>query len=189
MGSRIPCFLIERAPAVETSLRRFTFSSNPDGRCGSHFGHDAEVVIGREPLDLDHTPNGRSIPGDGMRQDPRWPTACLFCGYVFQPEDEWQYNVSRLWTRIDTGEMFRLSAAPVGAMWHADWYPERFYPNSPDGLCLVVKTPGGDWMVDGPSSNGPGWTRTGTIPRVTARPSIAQPGYHGWLTDGVLEEC
>jgi hypothetical protein len=57
-------------------------------------------------------------------------------------------------------------------------------PNSPDGRRLVVRIPAGDGLVDGPSTNGPGWTCT--VPQITVRPSIAQPGYHGGLTEGVL---
>lgn len=84
-----------------------------------------------------------------------------------------------------------LSEAPVGAMWTADWYDFK----GPDGHCLVVRTPGGDWIVDGPSMNNDGsrgnpWQRSGEIPKVTANPSIHIPGkYHGWLREGFLESC
>jgi hypothetical protein len=56
---------------------------------------------------------------------------------------------------------------------------------------VALPPDGGDdlWMVDGTASNGPGWTREGKPPKVTARPSILTPRYHGWLTDGFLVRC
>jgi hypothetical protein len=54
---------------------------------------------------------------------------------------------------------------------------------------LVVRTPAGDWWVDG-MIEGPGWQRTGTPPYVSAKPSIilirGALEYHGWLQDGLL---
>ena len=73
--------------------------------------------------------------------------------------------------------------------------------HGPDGRCLVLKTPAGDWMIDGPSRNngitGAGWTRTGDPPNITVRPSIGMGDgkgkgrwkYHGHLNNGVLEAC
>ena len=112
----------------------------------------------------------------------------LFRSYLFQPGDAWQHNLKRLFTS-DSGLLTTLENSPVGAMWYADdWYPDPWI--GPDGKCLVVRTPGGDWIVDGPSSTGGFWTRTGTVPKVTANPSIHFPGqYHGWLRDGFLTEC
>jgi len=65
-----------------------------------------------------------------------------------------------------------------------DWLGKR----SP----LVVRLPDGcAWCVDLVASNnrsGSGWTVTGDAPNITARPSIAVHGYHGWLTNGVLSD-
>jgi hypothetical protein len=79
-------------------------------------------------------------------------------------------------------------------MWDAWWYSDKH--KGPDGKCLVVRTPGGDWIVDAKAIDGNGWTRTGTPPKVTANPSIGighEEGkpwtYHGWLRDGHLVEC
>ena len=83
-------------------------------------------------------------------------------------------------------------------MWYADWMGQNYI--GPDGHALVVRTPSGDWAVDGPSSGGGKWTRTGTVPNITVTPSIVmgphkdaegkilKPGYHGWLRDGALHE-
>jgi len=125
------------------------------------------------------------------QNDPRWPRKCS-CGYQFVDEDEWQCNPYTLFKLGDTGELVTLAAAQAGAMWNAEWMDH----NGPDGISLVVRTPAGDWAVDGPSyqdhkiQNERGWTRTGTIPDVTANPSILMPGkYHGFLRGGWLEEC
>lgn len=90
----------------------------------------------------------------------------------------------------------RLSRAPVGAMWDADYLhgchetSGLVYDRHEDGIVLVVRCPGGDWVVDGPSNTGGAWERSGTVPNVTVTPSILQRGkYHGFLRDGYLEEC
>jgi len=89
------------------------------------------------------------------------------------------------WRRVDTGEVGFLDSFPVGAMFYSDWMDYK----GPDGKCLSVRTPGGYWMIDGPSTQHPegnAWTRTGVPPKVTAMPSIIAGNYHGWLRDGVL---
>ena len=189
MGDRVQCFLLSPAEYAQASLRRFTFGT--DAMCPLRtYGHDASVNLGVEPYPFSEY---EGEPGKGIENDdPRWPKACE-CGYTFKDEDQWQHNLVRLYKRGDHATlMTTLAEAPVGSMWVADWY-EKF--KGPDGKCLVVKTPGGDWIVDGPSTNNDGtrgnpWTRTGEIPRVTASPSIHFPGkYHGWLRNGFLEDA
>ena len=114
----------------------------------------------------------------------------------------------RLW-RAPDGAIYHLGnevaedgvpPAPVGAMWNADWLHgcrfgwDRALDRNADGLVLQVRTPGGDWLIDGPALRdgvpyGDGWTRTGTAPDITATPSIVLGRYHGWLKAGWLEEC
>jgi hypothetical protein len=90
--------------------------------------------------------------------------------------------------------------APVGAMWDAYWFRGEkhesglAYDRNPDGLVLVVMTPGGTWMIDGPSfvnrNESGNWSRTGIAPNITVTPSIHIPGkYHGRLIAGELVEC
>jgi hypothetical protein len=151
--------------------------------------HDTDVVLGDIPYpfgtaDCDPTPE--EIPHD----DPRWPKTCHVCGTPFRDEDNWQHNVHRLYSGAPDGKLYTVRDMPPGSMYDATWWPKK----GPDGICMhVVLPPAGGladyWNVDGPSSNGPGWTRTGTIPLVTARPSIQTPRYHGFLTDGFLMEC
>lgn len=182
---RIRCFWLSPAPRAQVSYRRFTFSG--EGTCpGRQWGHDASAVVGTVDLPLDACGSG-DIPDDGVKADHRWPMACSHCGYLFSPSDHWQVNVNRLYSRSDGGPDTILGTAPAGAMWDAEWMGDRF--KGADGRCLVVRTPGGDWTVDGPASNGPGWTRSGDPPDVTASPSIVAGAYHGWLRDGWLVRC
>lgn len=202
---RDKCFWLEPSGIAAVSLRRFRFSQgyvkdsmgikdygkvDPDYyKCANGYGCNAHVVIGQEPYEAGVSVNSRTheVPKD----DPQWPKVCEVCGRAFEDGDEWQRNSSQLYRR-DTGELFLLATAPVGAMWDAQWYKDyKGYKKHVDGIMLVVKTPGGDWCVDGPSypNHGPGWERVGTIPEVTASPSILMPRYHGWLKNGWLEEC
>jgi hypothetical protein len=187
MADRVECFLLTPSEYAQESLRRY--SSTQDEKCFPFGYHNASVPIGTLPFphsDLD------GKPGKGIgHEDPRWPKTCA-CGYVFQDTDAWQHNIIRLYQRSDhVTLMTTLAEAPIGALWDADWYNWK----GPDGRCLVLKTPGGDWVIDGPSSSndgskGPPWTRTGEVPMVTASPSIHFPGkFHGWLRNGILESC
>ena len=191
MGSTIDCFFLTPSEEAEESLRRFTFSGQ--GTCSVGWGHDAFVVIGVAPWPSDL--EGRR-DDDLDHADPRWPNTCERCGYVFQPEDQWQHNFTRLYVRSDNGEKTTLSEAPVGAMWDANWLKDIDSVASPDGRVIVVKTPGGDWNVDSTAVGGGGWSRTGEVPKITVTPSIligrgpeGQWTYHGWLRDGQLVEC
>jgi hypothetical protein len=53
-----------------------------------------------------------------------------------------------LYRRSDSGELTTLRDAPVGAMWDATWFNHDPAYTGADGICLVVRTPGGTWMVD-----------------------------------------
>lgn len=190
MGSRIRCFWLEPSDQVEMTLRRFVWSDKA-GKCGATVtgAHDASVAIGRvakkDVTDVhgDHWPHA----------DPRWPRQCA-CGYTFSDEDQWQFNPHALYRRADTGELLVLGRAPAGAMWNAYWLRGiKTFKDRPDGVVLIVRTPGGDWAVDGPSSNGNGWERGGTpagpAPDVDVNPSIVCGAYHGFLRHGWLEQC
>lgn len=47
-------------------------------------------------------------------------------------------------------------------------------------ICVVLPN-GEQWEIDRKSSNGEGWTVTGEWPLLSATPSIAARGYHGFL--------
>lgn len=173
------CFLIEPTERAQESLRRYAMGDCPV----NGFYHDASVVIG----EVDFPENGFAGKGGDTHphDDPRWPTACA-CGYVFRSDDPWQCNRNRLYRHPDESTS-TLDALPPGAMYDAPWFADTWHGD--DGRCLVLALPDGSpWTIDGPATNGPAWQRSGEPPRITARPSIASPGYHGWLTDGVLSD-
>lgn len=192
--SEIRCFWLEPTDRWELSLRRYVVSHDTARQCAaSGVGyHHAEAVIGRGTARAaPKLHDGKPLSGDVFpHDDPRWPARCA-CGYEFRAADKWQFNARALYRRSDTGELVTIRGAPVGAMWDAHWMGERW--RGPDGIALCVRTPGGDWLVDGPSYEDGrvqaerGWSRSGTPPHVTVLPSIEIPGrYHGFLRDGKL---
>lgn len=116
----------------------------------------------------------------------------------------------RIWQRADTGEkVTSLNDLPAGAMWFADWYDDSFCKPQLAHV-LVVKTPGGDWIVDSQSSNCTMpddrkqekhhcWIIEGELPNITVSKngvtctagggSIICGIYHGFLRNGYLEQC
>ncbi len=196
----IACFLLEPTGRSVRALRRyFTSADNlvrEANRCLPQGYHDAQVPLDVVEADVD----ARAVVSGDLwpHDDPRWPATCA-CGYVFTTDDAWQVFCQSEYRRTDTGELMTLQSSPPGAMWWAPWLAGEWggeaYRTSRAGQPhLIVKTPAGEWDVDGPSSNNnaAGWTRTGEPPLVTARPSIGigEPfRFHAYLTDGVLVEC
>jgi hypothetical protein len=137
--------------------------------------------------------------------DPRWPSTCEKCGYIFQEVDERQLFCRHLWQK-DTGEIYTLEDAPPGAMWDATWFHDVPRWQGPDGKALVVKCPpdGWDWHIDGRASNCTRkddnvhkcWVRHGVPPDITVDKigdtcaagagSIQTPKWHGFLREGWL---
>lgn len=183
----VVCFLLERTDLARRSFRRFVFSQ--EAKCASPYGyHNASVPIAEcEPFVSEFEGDDRV---ETSKDDPRWPKACP-CGYEFQPEDQWQENLDRLY-RAPDGKLAVPTGHAPGAMWNASWYAERSGTGwqGPDGQSLFVILPDGvAWHIDGPAKGGGRWTREGVAPKITARPSILTSGYHGFLTDGVLRSC
>jgi hypothetical protein len=188
------CVLLTETNQASLSLRRYASAAH----CAvSGMGiHDASVPYLTVPLTISESGSWH-FAGDEppLSDDPRWLTHCA-CGYAFGPEDTYQVSPSRLYTRQDTGALLSLHDAEPGMLWDAPWFLDFNPPwAGPDGRSLVMRLPGnGEWTIDGPSSSGGGWTRTGEPPNLTARPSIlshgsgARQGYHGWLTDGILSD-
>lgn len=185
----IKCFWLEATDLVSLELRRFAAWQGKTHECvaGGFTYHNATVKIGEAHKSL--YPKGR---GDHWHhEDVRWPTHCR-CGYCFTAEDQWQFIPNPLFRRKDTGAYLTEQEAGPGAMRHAAWLEkDRDYKANPDGIILAVKLPDGVWwLVDGPASNHPqGWDRIGTIPEVTAHPSIQTANYHGHLKHGYLVAC
>lgn len=199
-SKRIECFFLEPTDRARVTYRRYRCSGDGESKCPHGYYHNVSVTVEEdvpfslEPYDEDGPINGKGeLVSDEQKKDPRWPKQCT-CGYVFRDEDEWQINTSRYFQRT-TGDKarFTLSDAPHGSMWYADWMPSK--AKGPDGHCLIVRTPGGDWTVDYLSDKRQPWTRSGTPPNITASPSIAMGTrgsgkyYHGFLRGGFLEAC
>jgi hypothetical protein len=196
--SQIACFWLEPTRLIQISFRRYSrdgappctvvrppYPGHPPVTWDYHSAEIILEVINR--ADVDDKYNHHDLPTDEEKQDPRWPAACG-CGYAFRPEDAWQLNRTGLYLRVGTDQLHTISDAPAGAMYDAWWYGDN--RKGPDGKSLVLKTPEGDWWIDGPANNGPGWTRTGTPPLITCTPSIGignPQRLHGWLRNGVLE--
>lgn len=207
MTDSTPCYWIEPTETGEVWLRRYaspTQAPEPGHvvdrivpPCAAPRGyHNADVCISaRVPLPLNGDGTTGPFADDEVpHDDPRWPAKCDACDYRFEPADHWQVNKHMLYRCSDGRPDITLQpytpehrAEIAGAMWDASWMGEHY--RGPDGLHLLVVTPGGDWPVDGTATNGPGWTRTGD-PRnpasLTVRPSILIGSYHAFLTNGVL---
>jgi hypothetical protein len=141
--------------------------------------HDVVATPEGYLADLGHT-----VP----HEDPRWPTTCI-CGYAFTDTDQWQVNQHALYLLPD-GTTCDERKLPPGAFREAWWLGDEH--RGPDGKCWLLRLPAGgiDWSVYGPSTgdNPAPWTVTGTIPVLTASPSIHAVGtWHGNLRDGVLD--
>lgn len=73
--------------------------------------------------------------------------------FWLEPTDEISaVRDEKLYRRSDTGELVSLADAPIGAMWDASWMASEVR-TGPDGITLVVRTPGGDWCVDAECNN------------------------------------
>jgi hypothetical protein len=213
--SCIECFLIEPTDQYWRMLRRYVSDLNrPCPACPDAY-HNAEVLI--DTVEAESHPTTSDDPA--MRDDPRWPTTCDRCDYTFVETDERQVSHDQQYVDRRTGLVYTIhgshhvprphvpiEAAPDGAIWRATWYEDMPEFTGSDGHSYIVRTPGGDWAVDGPSTDhasrpqpkrtGGGWQRHGSPPFLTVRPSILlgkKPDgswtYHGFLTNGFLEEC
>lgn len=179
------------------------------GPCPAGPTHHRAVTAG-EPQPAVERPRP---DGDGTLLDNRMPDAltaperCDRCNHVFTDDASRFGSWQRRWVRPDTGETFDSpQAAGPGAMWNADWMPSAWKGH--DARCLVAICPDGtEWMIDGGANNctRPGedhdcWPRHGEPPNITVDKhpepgrstcsagagSIATPGYHGFLRDGVF---
>jgi hypothetical protein len=180
----IVLFVVTRTDREKRWLRRY----GGEGCSGPYGYHDAQALLADDaPCDVAYagSVDGRDKP---PVDDPRWPTRCEHCDYAFRAEDARQVFTSTYYAAAD-GRRWPIRELPPGAMFDAEWWPER----GPDGKWWeIVLPPGGVsdvWSVYGEAKGGGRWTVTGAAPKLTARPSILTPQYHGWLTDGVLVPC
>lgn len=159
---RVKTFFLTPVPLRRIALRRYrsTHILTPDGEslrnssCPLPWGYHDEstVVVDAEP----QVENDHDALAARFADDPRWPTHCA-CGYAFQADDTKQVFDRQLHSGAPDGKLYTLQDAPVGAMWDAEWMRHGDTADGPwtgpDGMTLVVKTPGGDWVVDSECSN------------------------------------
>lgn len=218
MGAVHPCFWLERTSTQRRFLRRYTNRPNiKEWTCAGGW-HEAAAVLDKVEDSNDTVSSGDHLPHDHVL----WPRTCR-CGYVFRDdvwivdhhrlEDIFQVFHEREYVRKDTGAIYVLrpptgelpidaDAAPIGALWNASWLADLNDYRGADGMSVMCRTPGGDWAIDGPSTDHEGnraaarWVRSGTPPRLTVQGSILQTkrkppyrDYHGHLQNGELREC
>ncbi len=191
----VKCFLLTPTDRVRRALRRYV-GGHEGGQCSVNPAgyHNAETPIEDGPAIIGADGCCRTEPREWPRDDPRWPTHCI-CGYQFAEGDHWQLFYERVYVRSDTGEEVTLRNAPPGAIWEAPWMADVWKGH--DGKCFYCMLPNGagEWCIDGPATNGPGWERTGEAPNFTCTPSIGRLDkdnrwmYHGWLRNGELVDA
>ena len=203
----IRCFLVEQIGEGYESV-----IVTEEGQCIGDFNyHRSEKIIRRFSLGE----NGK-YPEDWVKEKTGLPY-CNRCGnHEFSSEAMKKVSGSkgRVWHRSDTGERVdNLNDFGPGAMWYCTWYCRDdgifhwgmgFQPEPP----LSVRTPGGDWLIDGRASNCTlpddtihrCWPRTGEAPHITVSKSLGNTcsagggsiisgDYHGFLRDGYLIKC
>jgi hypothetical protein len=182
---RWSCVLLEPTEQYARSLLR---RGVVDTKCSlGGITHESERAI-----DV-ITAKGPPKAGDVWpHSDQHWPTVCD-CGYLFEALDQWQVFYRRLYIRPETGQVYTVADAPIGALWYADWVPrsDRGY----DGRCVVVKTPAGELFLDAKRSDGSQLTRETRPPLVSVREQLhvgklsgGRSKWTGRLRDGLLFE-
>ena len=217
-----PCYWTEPSGLMALGLRRYAYAG-PSGSsildCAAG-NHDAFAWRGiTAPERLVTSPEGRAhhpVPLEVDHDDPAWPRACGRCGRPFAEADSWQeweeaiYRdpagtplIWHVWAD-HPGAPEGMGMAGPGALRDGWWLPDSW--RGGDGIALIARLPdparpelarAHDWTVDGESSSGGRWARTGDPrdpPSLSVTPSIAAgtPGqdgyYHGHLTSGQLTD-
>lgn len=191
----VKCFFLEPTNKYKISYRAYV--SSDKCKCSNEYGyHNYSELI--EYIEADEFPVTKP-----MEYDETKINKCS-CGYEFKKGDTFQRFVERVYVDKD-GKEYLHREFPVGAMFYSDWLNDIF--PGPDGRCLTVITPGGEWNIDGRASNCTMpedkihrcWVRHGTPPNITVDKngntcragagSIAQKNYHGFLRNGFLTNC
>lgn len=185
------CFLLTPTDRIRRSLRVYS-----ERVCTVR---SEQICVAR--VILDDVPKGLVGSIEDFKDDPRWPAACENCKAEF-PEDSTQQLFTQTIYVDENDQKFTLNEAPAGAMWYADWLNN--WHAGPDGRCLMVRTPGGDWCIDSRANNcglpddnvHRCWIRHGVPPKITVdkngltcnagQGSIQSGDYHGFLQDGYL---
>ena len=168
------CFLLLPTDTVRRWLRRYTGHRKQGSRgewtCAAGW-HQAMVLFDEAAAVWEERVEREGPPRVVLRtvthreterppeDDPRWPTTCEKCVYVFDDEDAKQFFYDLIYRRKDTGALTTLRDAPPGAMWDAWWLRglsggQVLGGPADDGRRLMVKCPNGrEWFIDGRASN------------------------------------
>lgn len=202
---RINCFIAKPSTRVERFLRRYE-----DGECQFRSYHNIQKFYDEIEVPLfegEHETDERMVsrpPDEKLK--PLFPDKCS-CGHVFSSEATYQLFTERLYHNEESGFYYPLRELPVGAMYFAPWYDGIYQPQLEH--VLIVKTPGGDWIIDSQASNCTMpedhhqkehhcWVIEGSLPNITVSKngktcgagggSILLDKYHGFLRNGFLED-
>lgn len=189
----VRCFLLTPTDRVARWLRRSTSALAVGVRLCEPAGvHEAATRIEDGPLVLGEGGAIGTEPLNWPPEDPRWPKKCRHCDHAFPGLRGGQLLYHRLyrtpeWNLVVTcpAPPPGINAAPVGAMWFSEWQGNRGF-QGPDGRCLCLMTPEGEWCIDAPGSDRSTWTRTGTPPDVTVTPSVRFDRWRGKVENGFL---
>ena len=186
----IECFLVTKTDRVGRYLRRYvrTYERPSAHKCLNGYGCDVMFRIEDAPAEPSVT--------SWERSDPRWPSTCPQCGYVFLEEDEWILFTDPLYENSD-GWSWPRRELPAGSMYFPSWLqPEEGDTNlTPGYVCptegsvLTVITPEWsdgtgtyEWTIDAYCSNCDRksevhhcWCRHGIAPKITVN-KVPPPG-------------
>lgn len=207
MPDSVLCFLLEETDKVQLYARRYRHNVTERDCPGPMMYHNRAV-----PFATDSVAANTYLPSREIKNYPGapFPEFCE-CGAKFIDSDCWQIFQERIYRRADTGEEMTTRDAGPGAMWNGWWYGK--YMQGDDGQSLIVKLPNGSlWMIDSRANNCTRtnddqnlhrcWIRHGEAPLITVDKdtrggtfetcaagagSIAAGGWHGFLTNGVLQ--
>lgn len=209
----VECFLIAPSDRARVWLRRFLRDNEGQPCPGSYGYHNAMVRLAAEaPLRIAEDGTFDVTTPEIADDDPRWPTKCNECDFVFADDEKRQVHTETIWIAGDGREMI-LRDAPAGAMFDAFWMRGWGSVNG-DGPAWTVVLPGGSpdgrtrtWHIGSEASNCTRkgedhdcWCCHGEAPVLTVdkQPepgrstcqagagSIATEDWHGFLRYGLL---
>lgn len=190
MSDKIKTFWAEPSGYVNVSLRRFTYGR--DLTCQKPVytgaGHDASAVIHEQALECDWLEFDErgyySVLGHADKNDERWPKVCATCGEPFDYADEFQINADRLYAGAPDDKLYTMRALPVGALYDATWLHGHMHGPGPDGIALMVVTPGGTWHVDGEANNCTRPQREQRVENGKAQTYLTERTHQCWVRHG-----
>lgn len=202
------CFLVTPTDRAAVYLRRYVSESD----CPEGWIHEARTPIGECPMRQLEDGTREVDRPEVADDDPRWPTTCS-CGHVFTDSVVRQVFTEALYAGPD-GREHEIQHLPPGAIYDAAWMGDWGRVNGSGPRWAVVLPNGQVWHPGMESSNCTRkgedhdcWCVHGEAPILTVDKN-PEPGrstcaagagsiasgegekhWHGFLRNGVLEEC